>query len=121
MHGSTPSMPLGTEIGPSQVPKGCGVQVGAGLMAIRPWPRGCPELVEGSRVIQGARGRGIRAFSKDHTPSRNPYSSDLRRLLLFQPSPDYPGVKCFPIINVPEVESLKVTPLGTIIMCFREV
>ena len=47
MHGFTPSIPLGTEVGPLQVPKGCGVQVGGGLMTIGPWPRACPELVEG--------------------------------------------------------------------------
>ena len=40
MQGLSPSVPLGTEVGPLQVSKGCGVQVGGGLMAIGPWPRG---------------------------------------------------------------------------------
>ena len=117
MHGFTPSIPLGTEVGPLQVPKGSGVQVGDGLMTIGPWPRGCPELVEGSGVIHGARGRVIRNFSKGHTPSRNPYWFDLRKFLILRPSQDYPGVKISLSIKVPRVESLKVTPLGTIMMC----
>ena len=117
MHGSTPSIPLGTDIGPLQVPKGCEVQVGGGLMTIGPWPRGCPEWVESSGVIQGARGRVIRDFSQGHTPSGNPYWSDFRKLLILRPSQDYPGVKVSPIIKVPRVESVKVTPLSTIMMC----
>ena len=117
MHGFTPSVPLGTEVGPLQVPKGCGVEGGGGLMAIGSWPRGCPELVESSGVIHGARCRVIRDFSKCHTPSRNPYCSDLGKLLILRPSQDYPGVKISPIIKVPRVESLKVTPLSTIMMC----
>ena len=37
MHGFTLSIPLGTEVGLLLVPKGRGVQVGVGLMAIGPW------------------------------------------------------------------------------------
>ena len=117
MHGFTPSIPVGTEVGPLQVCKGCGVQVGGGPMAIGPWPRCCPELVEGSGVIHGARGRVIRHFSKGHTPGRNPYWFDLRKFLVLGPSQDYPGIKISRSIKVPRVESLKVMPLGTIMMC----
>ena len=117
MHGFTLSIPLGTEVGPLQVPKGCGVQVGGGLMTIDSWPRGCAELVESSGVIHGTRGRVIRNFSKGHTPSRDPYWFDLRKFLICPPSQDYPWVKISPCIKVPRIESLKVTPLGTIMMC----
>ena len=117
MHGFTPSIPLGTEVGPLQLLKGYGVQVGAGLMTISFWPRGCPELVERSGVIHGTRGWIIRNFSKGHTPSRNPYSVEHRKFLILRPSQDYPGVKISPCIKVPRVESLKVPPLGTIMMC----
>ena len=117
MHGFTLSIPLGTEVGPLQVPKGCGVQVGGGLMTIGSWPRGCPELVDSSGVIHGTRGRVIRYFSKGHTPSRDPYWFDLRKFLMLRPSQDYPGVKISPCIKVPRVESLKVTPLRTIMIC----
>ena len=117
MHGFTLSNPFRTEVGPLQVPKGCGVQVGGGLMTIGPWPRGCPELVEGSGFFHRARGQVITDFSKGHTPSRNPYWFDLRKFLILRPSQDYPGVKISRSIKVPRVESLKVTPLGTIMMC----
>ena len=86
MHGFTLFIPPGTEVGPLQVPKGCGVKGGGGLMTIGSWPRGCPELVESSEVIQGTRGRVIRNFSKGHTPSRNPYGFDLRKFLILRPS-----------------------------------
>ena len=118
MQGFTLSIPLGTEVGPLQVPKACGVQVGGGLMTIGSWLRGCPELVESSGVIHGTRGRVTRSFSKGHTPSRDPYWFDLRKFLIHRPSQDYPGVKISPCIKVPRVESLKVTPLGTIMICF---
>ena len=64
MHGLTPSFPLGTEVGPRQVPMGCGVQVGGGLMAIGPWPPGCPEWVEGSELSTGLRAGSSRASAK---------------------------------------------------------
>ena len=86
-------------------------------MTIGPWPRGCPELGEGSGVIHGARGRVNRDFSKGHTRSRNPYPFALRKFFILRPSQDYPGVKISPIIKVRKVEFLKVTPLGTIMMC----
>ena len=91
--------------------------MGGGLITIGPWPRGCPELVEGSGVIHRARGPVIRDFSRGDTPSRNPYWFDLRKFLIIWPSQDYPGVKISPIIKVPRTESLKVTSLGTIMMC----
>ena len=118
MHDFSPFIALGTEAGPLQVPKECVVQRGAGLMAIGPLPHDCPELVEGRGVIHSARGRIMRDFSKGHTPSRNPYWSDLRKLLILRPSQDYHGVKISPILKVPRRESLKVTPLRTILMCF---
>ena len=117
MHGFTLSIPIGTKVGPLQVPKGCGLQVGAGLMTIGSWPRGCPELVENSGVIHGTRGWVIRHLSKGHTPSRNPYWFDLRKFLILRPSQNYPGVNISPCIKVPRVEALKVTPLSTIMMC----
>ena len=86
-------------------------------MTIGPWPCGCPDLVEISGVIHRAGGRVIRDFSKGHTPRGNSYWFDLRKFLNLRPSQDYPGVKISPIIKVPRVESLKVTPLGTIMMC----
>ena len=92
------------------------VLLGGALMAIGPWPRGCPEVVEGSGVIQEAQSRVIRDFSKGQILSRNPYQSTLRKLLIFWPSQDHFGVKISPIIKVPKVQSLKVTPLGTIVM-----
>ena len=119
MHRFTLSIALAPEVGALQVPKGCGVQVGGGLMTIGPWPRGCPELVESSGVIHGARGWVVREFSEGHTPSRNPYWFDVRKFLILRPSQDYPGVKISPIIKVRRVEFLKVTPLGTIMMCLR--
>ena len=73
MHGFTPSIPPGTEVGGLQVPKGCEGQVGAGLMDVGPWPRGCKELVDGSGIIHGAHGRVIGHFNKGSIPSRNPY------------------------------------------------
>ena len=116
MHGFTLSIPLGREVGPLQVPKGFRFQVGGGLMTIGSWPRGCLESVESSGAIHGTLGRVIRNFSKGHTTSRNPYWFDLRKFLNLRPSQDYPGVKISPCIKVPRVESLKVTPLGTIMM-----
>ena len=86
-------------------------------MTIGPWPRDCPELVEGTGVINGAGGRVIRDFSKGHTPKKNPYWFDLRKFLILWPSQDYSGVKVSPIIKVPRVQSLKVMPLSTITMC----
>ena len=103
----------GRDVGLLQVLKGCGVQVRGGLMTIGPWPRGCPELVEGPGATHEARGRVISNFSKGHTPSRNPYWFDLRKFLILWQSRDYRGVKISPIIRVPTVESLKVTPLGS--------
>ena len=120
MHGFTFSIPLGTEVGPLRLPKGCRVQVWAGLMTIGSWPRCCPELVDSSGVIHGTRGRVIRNFSKGHTPSRNPYWFDLRKFLILRPSQDYPGVKMSPCIKVPRVGYLKVIPLDTMMMCFGE-
>ena len=73
-------------------------------------------MVEGSGVIHGALGRLIRDFSKGHTPSSNAYWFDLKKFLILRPSQDYPGVQISPMIKVPRVESLKVTPLGTIMM-----
>ena len=67
--------------------------------------------------MHAAWGRVIRNFSKGHTPSRNPYWFDLRKFLILRPSQDYPGVNISPSIKVPRVESLKGTPLGTIMMC----
>ena len=64
MHGFTPSIPLRTEVGPLQVLKGCGVQVGGGLMAIGPWPRGCRGSAEGSGVIHGTRSRSSGTSAK---------------------------------------------------------
>ena len=86
-------------------------------MAISPWPSGCPELVEVSGVIHRARARVIRGSNKGHNQSRNPQWFDLRKFLILRPSQDYPGVKISPSIKVPMVESLKVPPLCTMMMC----
>ena len=118
MHGFTLSIPLGTEVGPLHGPKGCGVQVVCGLITIGSWPRGRTELVESSGVIHKTRGRVIRNFNKGHTPRRGLYWFDLPKFLILRPSQDYPGVKISPCIKVPRVESLKVTTLGTIMVCF---
>ena len=70
MHGFTLSIPLGTEVGPLQVPKGCGVQVGGDLMTIDSWPCGCPELVESSGVIHGNWGPGHQALQQRPYPKQ---------------------------------------------------
>ena len=40
-----------------------------------------------------------------------------KHFFLLRPSQDYPGVQISPSIKEPRVECLKVTPLGTIMMC----
>ena len=70
MHGFTLCIPLRAVVGPLQVPKGCGVEVGGGLMTIGSWPRGCPELVESSGVIHGTRGRVIRKIQQRQYPKQ---------------------------------------------------
>ena len=74
-------------------------------------------MVASWRVPNGVRHRVIKDFGKGHTPSTNPYWFDLRMFLILRPSQDYPRVKISPIMKVPRVEFLQVTPLGTIMMC----
>ena len=70
MHGFTLSIPLGTEVGPLQVSKGCGVEVGGGLMPIGSWPRGCPESVEGSGVFARDSGPGHQELQQRPYPKQ---------------------------------------------------
>ena len=68
MHDFTPFIPINiwTQVGPLQLSKRLGVQVGGALMAIGLWPPGCPGLVEGSWVIWTWRMKGARMKVQQH-------------------------------------------------------
>ena len=109
-----PSIPLGTDVGLLLVPKGCGVQVGGGLMDVGPYSSGCPNWLKvvglSGGLGSGSLGTSARAIPQAGSPTGLTLAGCL--------SPqDYPGIKVFLIIKLRRMESLRATHLGTIMVC----